>query len=344
MTDVNTYYLGSLEQIFGTELESGLITYQEAQELCAKKYIQPHITNENLIMAPLTEEELGAVLLQFPDYVQGPVPLHALSPMVQRMSDPDGMGATPTHQSDTHEADTDNWGPKTGSAGEIPLPVPFRDPNNNKKRHQEGLFNVEGRAVRKSHCQEKRQDSSTGSTAPVSTPATHSPWSCTTSHMSKDIYPAEHPFIWNLKDSDNLEETPYAATTTGFPLYKGSYIMRHSEVPLGFMQNDRSHFILFPIKGPDGDVRQVEYVQVILHPNPIIIGLQEDSDKVYTKPLYTAPLFHYDRKPMYKAQQLEKLKKDVEGQEQMDHMICRLGNPSLAAEVHRFCMVSQEIE
>ncbi len=39
MTNVNTYYLGSLERIFGTELESGLITYQEAQELCAKKYI-----------------------------------------------------------------------------------------------------------------------------------------------------------------------------------------------------------------------------------------------------------------------------------------------------------------
>ncbi len=39
MTDVNQYNLGSPERIFGAELEEGLITFQEAQELCAKKYI-----------------------------------------------------------------------------------------------------------------------------------------------------------------------------------------------------------------------------------------------------------------------------------------------------------------
>jgi len=39
MSNVNKYYLGSLERIFGTELEEGLITIHEARELCAKKYI-----------------------------------------------------------------------------------------------------------------------------------------------------------------------------------------------------------------------------------------------------------------------------------------------------------------
>jgi len=264
--------------------------------------------------------------------------------MVRRLSDPDGMGATPTHQSDTQEADTDIWGPKTGSVGEILLPVPFRNPNNNKKCYQESMLNVEGRAIRKSHRQEKRQDGSTGSTAPVSTPATHSLWSHTTSHMSEDLYPAEHPFIQNLKDSDDPEETPYAATMTSFPLYKGSYIMRRSKVPPGFMRNDGNHYIAFPIKGLDGDIKQAEYVQIILHLNPIIVGLWEDSDKVYTKLLYAVPLFCYDRKPVYQAQQLEKLKKDAEGQEQTNHMICRIGDPSIMAEVHRFRMVSQEIK
>ncbi len=83
MTDVNNYYLGSLEQIFGVELESGLITLDEAQELCAKKYIQPHVTDEDLLIAPLTEQELGAVLLKFPSLSQEPMPPRALSPMVQ---------------------------------------------------------------------------------------------------------------------------------------------------------------------------------------------------------------------------------------------------------------------
>ncbi len=82
MTDVNKYYLGSLECIFGAELEEGLITVPEARELCTKKYIRPHITDENLLTAPLTEQELASVLLVFPDLDMKPMPPHALSPMV----------------------------------------------------------------------------------------------------------------------------------------------------------------------------------------------------------------------------------------------------------------------
>ncbi len=57
MSDVNVYYLGSPKHIFGAELDSGLITLSEAWELCAKKYIRPHITNENAIATPLTKQE-----------------------------------------------------------------------------------------------------------------------------------------------------------------------------------------------------------------------------------------------------------------------------------------------
>src|SRR6266702_1016113 len=69
MSNVDDYYLGSLERIFGPELEEGNLTYNEARELCAKKYIRPHITDENALVAPLTEQEMGAVLLKFPDLV-----------------------------------------------------------------------------------------------------------------------------------------------------------------------------------------------------------------------------------------------------------------------------------
>jgi len=238
------------------------------------------------------------------------------------------------------EVDTNIWGPKDGCAGEILLPVPFREPKRHKRRYQEGMLNMEGRTIHKSHHEEECQDGSLGSTAPVSTPATCGLWSCTTSHISKDLYPAEHPFIHNLKDSDDLEETPYAATTMGYPLYNGSYITHPGKIPPGFHRNNSDHFITFPIKGPNGDVKQAEYVQVILHPNPIIVGLCDDSNKVYTKPLYAVPIFHYDGKPVYKAQELEMLKKDVEGKEQTDHMIHHLNDPSLMAEVHRFHMVS----
>ena len=81
MTDVNKYYLSSPERIFGQELEEGLITLSEARELCAKKYIRPHITDKNLLAAPLTEQELASVLLVFPDLDTKPMPPCALSPM-----------------------------------------------------------------------------------------------------------------------------------------------------------------------------------------------------------------------------------------------------------------------
>jgi len=161
--------------------------------------------------------------------------------------------------------------------------------------------------------------------------------------MSEELYPAEHLFIRTLKDTDNPNETPYVATTTGFPLYKGSYQVQRGEIPLGFKLNTGEDFISFPITGLDGDIKQAEYVQTILHPNPIIVGLRDDSSKVFTKPLYAAPIFHYDGKPIYQAEQLKKCKLEAEGQDQTDQMICRLNDPSLKAEIHRFRVMGQEL-
>ncbi len=132
------------------------------------------------------------------------------------------MGATPTHQTEAQDANEAIWGAKDGSPGEIPLPVPFQEPRTIP--NHESMLNMEGRAVRQSHRKEKHQDGSTGSTELCSTPATHGPWSCTTSHMTEEkLYPDEHLFIRTIKDSDDPDETLYAATTLGFPLYKGSY-------------------------------------------------------------------------------------------------------------------------
>ncbi len=158
-----------------------------------------------------------------------------------------------------------------------------------------------------------------------------------------DLYPAEHPFIRTLTDTDDPNETPYAATTTGFPLYKGSYRTKKGEVPPRFKPNMGNDFISFPITGPEGNVQQAEYVQTILHPNPIIVGLHNDSNKVFTKPLYAAPIFHYDGKPVYQAEHLEKLKLGAEGQDQTDRMIRRLNDSSLAAEIHQFHVMGQEL-
>src|SRR6266568_3961887 len=107
--ETNNYYLGSPERIFGAELDSQLITYDEARELCAKKYIRPHTTDENELAAPLTEEELAQVREVFHDLQTTPVQPRPLSPVLREMSDPSGMGATPTHEADTQALDRELW-------------------------------------------------------------------------------------------------------------------------------------------------------------------------------------------------------------------------------------------
>ncbi len=64
---------------------------------------------------------------------------------------------------------------------------------------------------------------------------------------------------------------------------------------------------------------------------------------MYTKPLYATPIFHYDGKLIYRAEQLKTLKLGAEGQDQTDRMIRRLNNPSLEAEVHQFRVMAQEL-
>ncbi len=175
-------------------------------------------------------------------------------------------------------------------------------------------------------------------------PATQGPWSRDSSRVNdKELYPDEHLFMRTLTDTNNPNETPYAATTTGFPLYKGSYTTTRLTVPPGFQRNNGDHFVSFPITSPDGDTRQAQYVQVVMHPNPFVIGLRDDSEKVYTAPLYAAPIFRYDGKPVYRSQELEFLKMEAEGKEQMDRMLRRLNDPSLVAEVHRFHIMTQEL-
>jgi len=337
--DTNNYYLGSPERIFGAELDSQLITYDEARELCAKKYIRPHTTDENELAAPLTEEELARVREVFPDLQTTPLQPRPLSPLLREMSDPSGLAATPTHEADTQVLDHELW------EAEGVLRVPPRVGGATAAIAEEGQLTVEGRAVRKSRRKEKRREGSSGSTAPPSTPAMRGPWSRTTS--IRDWYPDEHPFIKNSHDSDDPNETPYTLTTSGYPLYKRSYMpaaMQQQE-PIGFHSNRGNHYIDYPIRLPgESTTQQANYTQAIMAPNPLVIALRNDTDKVFSKPLYASPVYLYDGKPTYATGELDYLKVDAQGREFTDRLIDREGDLSLKAEVHRFRTITSELE
>ncbi len=335
----NDYYLGSLERIFGAELDSQLVTYDEARELCAKKYIRPHVQDENELAAPLTEEELAQVREVFSDLQMVPVYLHPLSPVLREMSDPSGMGATPTHQANTEALDNELW------EAEGVLRIPPCMEGTAAASAEEGQHTVEGRAVRTSCIQEKRHEGSPGSTVPPSTPVTKGPWSCTTS--VRDWYPDEHPFIKNYRDSDDLNETLYALTTSGYPLYKKMYMpaAMQRQDPIGFNPNQGVHYINYPIRLPcESTTQQAHYMQAIMAPNPLVVALHKDSDKVFSKPLYASPVYAFDGKPTYVTGELNYLKADTQGREFTDRLIDREGDLSLKAEVHWFCMVTTKLE
>jgi len=335
----NDYYLGLPERIFGAELDSQLINYNEARELCAKKYIRPHTKDKNELAAPLTEEELARVREVFPDLQTAPMHPRPLSPILQEMSDPSGMGATPTHQADTQTLDNELW------EAEGVLRIPPCMEGIATASTEEDQYTVEGGAIRASRIQEKRREGSSGSTVPPSTPATGEPWSRTTS--IRDWYPDEHPFIRNYRDSNDPNETPYALTTSGYPLYKKMYMptaMQRRD-PIGFKPNRGVDYIDYPIHLPhEPTTQQAHYMQAIMAPNLLVIALHKDSDKVFSKPLYTLPVYSFDGKPTYVTGELDYLKVDAQGWEFTDRLIDREGNLSLKAEVHRFRMVMAELE
>ena len=91
------------------------------------------------------------------------------------MSDPSGLGATPTHEADTQALDHELW------EAEGVLRIPPREGGATAAITEEGQLTVARGAIRESRIQEKRREGSPGSTAPPSTAATRGPWSRTTS-------------------------------------------------------------------------------------------------------------------------------------------------------------------
>jgi len=226
------------------------------------------------------------------------------------------MGATPTHQADTQALDNELW------EAEGVLRIPPCVEGAAAAIAEEDQHTVEGGAVCASCVQEKRHKGSPGSTAPPSTPATRGPWSHTTS--VRDWYPDEHPFIKNYRDSDDPGETPYALTTSRYPLYKRSYMptTMQKQDPIRFHPNRGAHYIDYPIRLPsEPTTQQAHYMQAIMAPNLLVIALCKDLDKVFSKPLYASLVYAFDGKPTYARGELDYLKADAQGWEFTDRLI-----------------------
>jgi hypothetical protein len=103
----------------------------------------------------------------------------------------------------------------------------------------------------------------------------------------------------------------------------------------GFVQNRGDNYVPF-ITTYNGVRQPVNFVQTILTPNPLVIGICRDSDFVFAKPLHTTPEYLFGERPIYVLEDLEVLDKGYARRAMIDREIVELHDVTVCAEVTRY--------
>ncbi len=155
----------------------------------------------------------------------------------------------------------------------------------------------------------------------------------------RNYYPAEHTHITYRQIAN---DTPHAQTTEGNNMYHatvqvgrthGPPVNWHLNAPPGFHLNSRPRYIPCPIR-VNGVTRQAKYIQVIMGPNPMVIGVIDELDLVYPRPLYATPFLTFAQCPIYPQEDLDVLTSE--------HADCTIGDKLVIAEIHHFQTLTQE--
>ncbi len=222
-----------------------------------------------------------------------------------------------------------------------PMPVPPRIQIANGVEDMSGMDVMEGRTVRVSRSREMREARSEGTTAAEDMgPANED-------DKQRDYYPAEHTHISYGQVTD---DTPHAQTTEGQNMYQATVRVGRTHrptvnwrvnAPPGFHLNMGPRYIPCPIR-TNGVTRQAKYIQVIMGPNPMVLGVIDESDLVYPRPLYATPFLTFARRPIYPQEDLDVLAAGHADQPTVDRCTKDLGDESVIAEIHHFQILTQE--
>jgi hypothetical protein len=173
----------------------------------------------------------------------------------------------------------------------------------------------------------------------------------------EELFPAEHPFI-RLEPAMLPNDTPHICATDGTPLFKGNisnallHAYAHPSAPRrqarpdqslpGFVQNRGDNYVPF-ITTYNGVRQPVNFVQTILTPDPLVIGIHKDSDFVFAKPLHATPEYLFGEQPIYVLEDLEVLDEGHARRAMIDCEIAELHDVTVRAEVTRYRALTADL-
>ncbi len=279
---MSNYYNGSPTRIFAAELEEGLVTFEQARAICEAR----------AATGPITKDERVALVGRFPDPTEDAVPPCALSPAMYNLQDPDtGVLYTGRPISGAEVNQLLDALPSRQDTSPV-LPVPPRLQIANRTEDMQDVEVMKRRTIRTSSRGTAGEAPSEGTTQ------AEDPGPADEDDEHRDYYPAEHDHI---SYGQITNDTPHAQTTEGNNMYRAMVQVGRTHgppvnwclnAPPGFHLNIGPWYLPCPIT-VCGVTRQAKYIQVIMGPNPMVLGVIDESDLVYPQPLYATPFLTF---------------------------------------------------
>jgi hypothetical protein len=111
--------------------------------------------------------------------------------------------------------------------------------------------------------------------------------------------------------------------------------VRPDHAPPGFVHNRGENYV--PFITTYNAVRQlVNFIQTILTPDPLVVGICTDSDFVFVKPLHTTPEYVFRARPIYLLEDLEVLDEGHTRRTMIDQEVAELCDVTVRAEIVRY--------
>jgi len=141
-----------------------------------------------------------------------------------------------------------------------------------------------------------------------------------------------HSRTWEFQD----------AAPAASPNYAPSNDNRMDIVPVGFMRNEGSGRVDFPITNAQGITRQPDYIQVVMMYNPFVLAIVWDNPYLYGQALQIKPRMMTDRRPRYNPSDLLMFKTYDPHHGETDTLVHSLNDESAIAEVHHWRRLMSE--